>query len=173
MAADGVARARVRTLGLIVNPVAGIGGAVALKGSDGAETVRLALARGAVPHASERAEAALRVLAPSLARFPSACRSRQMGEAAGSGGGARPRGGGRSVPDGAAASATVGATTSADTREAARRMVAAGVDLILFAGGDGTARDIYDALAGPALGRRPPGADASPCGLAGPTTSCR
>ena len=55
-------------------------------------------------------------------------------------------GGGASAP----ATTDATATTSADTREAARRMLAAGVDLILFAGGDGTARDIYDALAGPA-----------------------
>jgi predicted polyphosphate/ATP-dependent NAD kinase len=39
-------------LGLIINPVAGIGGAVGLKGSDG--MVAEALARGAVPKARER-----------------------------------------------------------------------------------------------------------------------
>jgi len=48
-----------------------------------------------------------------------------------------------------------GRTTSAeDTRVAAAEMAARGVDLLLFAGGDGTARDIYDATAGevPVLG---------------------
>jgi hypothetical protein len=44
-------------LGLIINPVAGIGGAVGLKGSDG--MVAEALARGAVPKARERARQAL------------------------------------------------------------------------------------------------------------------
>jgi hypothetical protein len=66
------------------------------------------------------------------------------------------------------ANAPIGTTTSADTREAARRMVAAGVDLILFAGGDGTARDVYDALIGAASSARLAttaiGSGASPAG---------
>lgn len=144
----------MRTLGLIVNPVAGIGGAVALKGSDGAETVRLALARGAVPHAPERAEAALRVLAPLLGGFRLLTARGMMGEAEARAAGLEPEVVGVEPGDADAAAgdadAPIGATTPADTREAARRMVAAGVDLILFAGGDGTARDIYDALADPA-----------------------
>ena len=37
-------------------------------------------------------------------------------------------------------------TTPEDTRRAARQMAAAGADLILFAGGDGTARDLYHAV---------------------------
>ena len=144
-----------RTLGLIVNPVAGIGGAVALKGSDGAETVRLALARGAVPHASERAKAALRVLAASSHGFRLLAAPGVMGEVEARAAGLDfdvvgvVPGGGASAPA-VVTDDIVGATTPADTRDAARRMLAAGVDLILFAGGDGTARDIYDALAGPA-----------------------
>ncbi|MBI3751117.1 MAG: hypothetical protein HY263_05610, partial [Chloroflexi bacterium] len=49
-------------LGLLVNPIAGLGGAVGLKGSDGDDTIRLALERGAVPHAGDRAIAALAAL---------------------------------------------------------------------------------------------------------------
>jgi predicted polyphosphate/ATP-dependent NAD kinase len=47
-----------------------------------------------------------------------------------------------------------GNTSSADTKRAAKDMEALMVDLLLFAGGDGTARDIYDAIDGrvPALG---------------------
>jgi predicted polyphosphate/ATP-dependent NAD kinase len=51
-------------IGLIVNPIAGIGGRVGLKGSDGAEIQQLALSRGGVPQAHLRAEAALEVLTP-------------------------------------------------------------------------------------------------------------
>jgi predicted polyphosphate/ATP-dependent NAD kinase len=43
-------------------------------------------------------------------------------------------------------SITKGKTTSSDTREAAKQMAALKTDLLLFAGGDGTARDIYDAV---------------------------
>jgi predicted polyphosphate/ATP-dependent NAD kinase len=45
-------------------------------------------------------------------------------------------------------------TTRSDTKNAAKEMLRVGVDLILFAGGDGTARDIYEAIDGkvPVLG---------------------
>jgi predicted polyphosphate/ATP-dependent NAD kinase len=39
-----------------------------------------------------------------------------------------------------------GETTPEDTRTAAAEMAAAGASLILFAGGDGTARNICDAI---------------------------
>ncbi|MGW7483258.1 ATP-NAD kinase, partial [Nonomuraea muscovyensis] len=54
-------------VGLVVNPVAGLGGAAGLKGSDGAGTQRAALALGATPRAGERAARAVRTL---LARRP-------------------------------------------------------------------------------------------------------
>ena len=49
-------------LGLIVNPLAGVGGRLALKGSDDRGLVEAALARGAVPPAGERARTALAAL---------------------------------------------------------------------------------------------------------------
>ncbi|MBR6736445.1 MAG: ATP-NAD kinase, partial [Oscillospiraceae bacterium] len=48
----------MKRVGLIVNPVAGLGGAAALKGSDG-EASKEALLRGYSPHAQNRAVIAL------------------------------------------------------------------------------------------------------------------
>src|SRR3954467_9160371 len=118
------------TLGLVVNPIAGMGGRVALRGTDGPETLREARARGATPIAAERARRALR-------RLPAGTRNLA---AAGAMGGDLVAG----------AETTAGhaseETGPADTRDAVAEMRARGVDLLLFAGGDGTARDIHDAI---------------------------
>jgi predicted polyphosphate/ATP-dependent NAD kinase len=133
------------TIGLIVNPVAGLGGRVALKGSDGAEIQALARARGGVSPAADRAATTLCAMnAVKEVAMLLTCHG-EMGETAATRAGwaaekleAHP----------------TGETTAEDTRAAAREMVARGVDLILFSGGDGTARDIYDAVgnAQPVLG---------------------
>ena len=144
-------------LGLVVNPLAGIGGRVGLKGSDGAETVLRALALGAQAQASRRAAQALQALRNAtrlaaqssyttrgdgleLLTFPA-----EMGEEAARLAGWPARVVGRIRP---------GATSAEDTHRAAQEMEALGVDLLLFAGGDGTARDICQAVANrlPVLG---------------------
>ena len=51
-------------LGLIINPLAGIGGAVALKGSDGEATLMAAQKLGAVPQAENRTRSALAQIEP-------------------------------------------------------------------------------------------------------------
>ncbi len=126
----------MKRLGLIVNPVAGIGGRVGLKGSDGEEIQRKALALGAVPHASERAAQALSHLR-SVPELEIVTYPWEMGEEA-----AREAGFSPTV----VGSIERGHTTAADTRRAAREMKQIGVDLLLFAGGDGTARDVYEAV---------------------------
>jgi predicted polyphosphate/ATP-dependent NAD kinase len=126
-----------RRLGMIVNPLAGIGGSVALKGSDGAETVAAARARGAVPQAPERASRALRTLAETLGDIELLTAPGAMGADVARAAGLRVRTMGQT---------TAAATTAADTRAAAAAMYEAGIDLLLFAGGDGTARDIHDVI---------------------------
>jgi len=128
-------------VGLLVNPIAGIGGRVGLKGSDGVDTVRRALALGASPEAGTRAASTIREL---LARWPAPgappivlAGPLEMGEAAAVAAGTQPSVIGSIVP---------GATTAADTMRLARLMAGRGVDLLLVAGGDGTARDLIVAL---------------------------
>jgi predicted polyphosphate/ATP-dependent NAD kinase len=123
----------VSTLGLIVNPIAGIGGRLALKGSDDRAAVDRAVRGGAQPVAPARARRALVVL-----------RAQAPGTevlAAGSGMGAE-------LADELGLPFTVlehrpaSPTTAEDTRAAARELLERDVDLLLFVGGDGTARDV-------------------------------
>ena len=126
-----------RRLGLIVNPIAGIGGRVGLKGSDGAAIQAKALALGAVPRSLERAAQALgrtkRVKDLEVIVFPG-----EMGADTARVCGYEPTVIGAITP---------GATMASDTQQAALQMQRLDVDLLLFAGGDGTARDIYAAVA--------------------------
>lgn len=126
-----------RTLGLVVNPVAGLGGRVGLKGSDGASVQREALARGAVSLAEQRARQALAPLAGRQEGIDVLTAAGEMGETVARAWGLAPRVVG-SIPS--------GRTTAEDTKTAAREMERRGVDLLLFAGGDGTARDVCDAV---------------------------
>jgi predicted polyphosphate/ATP-dependent NAD kinase len=132
-------------LGLIVNPVAGLGGRVGLKGSDGLETQQRARDLGAVPLADARAAEALRRLLPLRGEWQILTYPGEMGEAAARTAGFAPI---------VIGSITPGATTAEDTVAAAREMQRRAVDLVLFAGGDGTARDIVRAIGDslPALG---------------------
>lgn len=124
-------------LGLIVNPLAGIGGRVGLKGSDGIETVRKALALGAEPQAPARACETLRLLAPSQDLLELVTYPAEMGADEARASGFTPT---------VLGSIVSGATTAADTRRAAADMIAEKVELLLFVGGDGTARDIYETV---------------------------
>lgn len=127
-------------LGLIVNPVAGMGGRVGLKGTDGVEVLREALARGAEPWAPKRASVTLSLLegAPGFRdRVRWATWSGSMGEEL-----FRPL----SFDYRVLGSSSGSFTTPEDTRRAAMRMMEVGVELLVFAGGDGTAVDIIDVV---------------------------
>lgn len=128
--------APTKTLGLIVNPVAGMGGAVGLKGTDGKEILKRALSLGAKPTAPARALSflsELKVLKDKIRLFVGAG---EMGEEAASSCGFPCTIFGEKKAE----------TTAEDTREIARKIVEAKADLLVFCGGDGTARDILDAV---------------------------
>ncbi len=127
----------MKKMGLIVNPIAGMGGRVGLKGSDGEETLRRCIELGADPEAPRRAAEALRQMEPIKEDIEVFTYSGEMGAEEALDCGFAPI---------VIGSVERGSTTPGDTREAARRMCEKGVDLLLFAGGDGTARDVYTAI---------------------------
>jgi len=124
-------------LGLIVNPYAGIGGSVGLKGSDGDNIRAEAVARGATARAHERMQRCLTMLQPFANEIEIYCYSADMGETAAAG--ARLN----FVTVGCAQTTPSSAN---DTQAAVKSLIEESVDIILFAGGDGTARNISDAL---------------------------
>jgi predicted polyphosphate/ATP-dependent NAD kinase len=135
----------MKKLGVIVNPVAGMGGRVGLKGSDGVEILHRAIELGAKPESPGRAVEALKVAARLKDDIDVIAYPCEMGEHECLEAGFTPN---------IVGSITSGSTTPEDTQHAAEEMEAAGVDLILFAGGDGTARNIQNAVGTkiPALG---------------------
>lgn len=127
----------MKKIGLIVNPIAGMGGRVGLKGSDGAEVLKKARELGAKPEASRRTADALRVLSRLKDQVQIITYPREMGEDACREAGFAPL---------VMGTITSGATGPDDTIAAARDMESAQIDLLLFAGGDGTARNIYSTV---------------------------
>jgi len=126
-----------KKLGFLVNPIAGMGGRVGLKGTDGKEILKEAIALGAQPWAGERAKEALKPLLRikddiELITYPA-----PMGKDIASGCGF--------VPE-IIETELGNVTTGEDTKQAAEAMLDSRVDLLIFAGGDGTARDICRAV---------------------------
>lgn len=126
-------------LGLIINPVAGMGGKVGLHGTDG-DLYRQALERGATPVAFDRAGQALSSLRAINEKFVVLTPPGEMGYELSQMSGFRTE----AIPS--HNPLNPGRTSGLDTQSAAKYMVAAGAQLILFSGGDGTARDIHDAV---------------------------
>jgi predicted polyphosphate/ATP-dependent NAD kinase len=123
---------QAKTIGLIVNPVAGMGGAVGLKGTDGKPIVDLAKSLGAKPVASVRARA-------FLSELKSIKKVMRLIVGAGSMGEEEARGSGFICEVLGSRKEETGAE---DTMTIAKEMVNADVALLVFCGGDGTARDI-------------------------------
>jgi predicted polyphosphate/ATP-dependent NAD kinase len=124
-------------LGFIVNPIAGMGGRVGLKGTDG--VLKEAVARGAKPIAPSRAIEFLQKLKEGTAETEVEVLTCPgiMGK-----------------EEAKAANFSVQTlpmklareTSAEDTKVAVKLLTEAKVDLIIFVGGDGTARDIFDEM---------------------------
>jgi predicted polyphosphate/ATP-dependent NAD kinase len=126
----------VKTVGFIVNPVAGMGGAVGLKGTDGKAILEKAVSLGAKPIAPARAESFLSELKPIRERIRLVVGAGSMGE--------------DEAKSCGFACTVLGErkreTSAKDTIKIAKRIKEIGADLLVFCGGDGTARDIFKAV---------------------------
>jgi predicted polyphosphate/ATP-dependent NAD kinase len=127
-------------IGLLINPIAGMGGRVGLKGTDG--VVEEAMARGAEPVAPTRAHEFLESLGrlKDLENFPDfsiyTCPGAMGADCVQ-----------ESKLNCETVDITIGAkTTAEDTQQCVLALYHAGVRLLVFVGGDGTARDILDAV---------------------------
>lgn len=125
-------------IGLIINPIAGIGGKVALKGSDGIIAVTEALSKGAVPEANIKAERAMKSLLLYKENIIIYTVSGNMGGYLCQ----KLR-----LKHKVLYTPPCKTTSRLDTINAAKAIASASVDLLLFVGGDGTARDICEAIA--------------------------
>jgi predicted polyphosphate/ATP-dependent NAD kinase len=127
----------MRNIGLIINPIAGMGGRVGLKGTDG--VLEEALRRGAVPSAFEKGKRALEKLHSQKDNILILTGEGELGE--------------RISKESGFATKVVyqpagKQTSGADTVQLAKVLASQHIELILFAGGDGTARDLVAANVG-------------------------
>lgn len=123
-----------RKIGFIINPIAGMGGRVGLKGTDG--VLEEALRLGAQPMAPAKAARALEMLSSMREEVILLTGSGDLGERI-----ARELGFEVRVVH----EASGPVTSKVDTISLVRKVVAEGGELILFAGGDGTARNLVEA----------------------------
>lgn len=121
-------------LGLLINPLAGLGGSVALKGSDG--VAEQALALGAEPKAHLRMAKALEVILAYKDQIEIITASGAMGEQLAKDMGFKVR-----VVYQAPAH-----TQASDTQAVVSALRSEQLDLLVFAGGDGTARDVFSVI---------------------------
>ncbi|MDY0143094.1 MAG: ATP-NAD kinase family protein [Bacteroidales bacterium] len=121
------------TIGLIVNPIAGIGGTVGLKGSDGDSGLKAA-ELGSKPVAPERIKEVLSLVTRKEIKFLVA-----PGKL-----------GGDYLKEYDFEFEVIGKveniTNADDTKRIAKKMIEQGISLLVFVGGDGTARDILDVV---------------------------
>ena len=126
-------------IGFVVNPIAGMGGRVGLKGTDG--VLKEAVKLGANPVAPEKAEETLREY---LSNYSTKDEIQWLTCSGDMGGDELRKVGIKKmeiihIPSGKD-------TSSNDTKKACKKFLEKHVDLILFCGGDGTAKDIFEII---------------------------
>ena len=126
----------MKKVGFLINPIAGMGGSVALKGTDGEEILEKAKKLGAKPKAHIKASLALKELLPIKDEIEILTSSNDMGEKLAKELGFKTKVVFESNDN----------STSEDTIDLSKEILKAKADLLLFAGGDGTARDVYRAV---------------------------
>jgi len=126
-------------IGFIINPIAGMGGRVGLKGTDG--VVDKAISLGAIPVAPQKALGMLKEFHSSYSNQDNVHWYTCEG----------------SMGDDALTAAKITnktiiytpshtSTSAHDTREAGKKFLESQIDLLVFCGGDGTARDLFSVL---------------------------
>lgn len=130
-------------IAFVVNPIAGMGGKVGLKGTDG--VLDEAINRGAEPRAADRSREAVRRLAEAYTRH----RLKEEVTWLTAGG---------EMGEEILKEASIPVwnieivhehserTTSEDTIATVRKGIESGIDLVVFCGGDGTARDVFGVI---------------------------
>lgn len=128
----------LKRLGLIINPIAGMGGRAGLKGSDDYKIVEQARQLGIAPESNIRAGKTLdEIFLSKKNNIDIITAPGEMGEDVARKAGFNPIVVGNITPNN---------TNAKDTERIALIIKEFGVDLLLFAGGDGTARNIYNAV---------------------------
>jgi predicted polyphosphate/ATP-dependent NAD kinase len=127
----------LKKIGLVINPLAGIGGKLGLKGTDGYTLQELEEQYGAVPISDRKAAAALKALKEIKEPFQVITYGGNMGASIAD----------DLFDDTLCVGMPCSDVTSADdTIEAVRRIAEEKVDIMIFVGGDGTARNVFEAV---------------------------
>lgn len=130
-------------IGLIINPIAGMGGSVGLKGTDGIDILQKAQELGAIPHAIDRTKEFLHELRGLKQKITIVTVPGIMGENI-----CRTEGFNTELISHKefATRTELYKTTAVHTKIAAQIMKNLKVAIIVFIGGDGTARNIFEAV---------------------------
>ncbi|MBI9044888.1 MAG: ATP-NAD kinase family protein [Anaerolineaceae bacterium] len=124
----------MKIVGLIVNPIAGMGGSVGLKGTDEGMHIK-ARELGALPITPKRTIEFINSLSDP-GEFSFLCAPGQMGAAY-----LHQKGISHQITGKISDS-----TDSQDTIKICQEMLSKGIEILVFVGGDGTARDVHDAI---------------------------